>query len=157
MLLPEFYEELFYVKEINLFESTFKIYLQKVDKYNILETQKWLKGLDKNYTIQQLKNLKTLYFRNNKLTFIPSLKLSNLPNLQQLYLSNNQLTSIPSLTLSNLSNLIELELSHNQLTSIPSLTLSNLPNLQRLYISNNQLTKKSKKYIKSLKIKYLSL
>ena len=31
MSLPEFCEELFYTSNLNLFESNFKIYLQKVD------------------------------------------------------------------------------------------------------------------------------
>ena len=133
MLLPEFCEELFYVKKINLFESTFKIYLQKVDKYNILETQKWLKRINFDYTVQQLKKLQILNLYNNQLTTIPISNL-NLPNLQQLSFTDNQLTSIPNL---NLPNLEILHLSFNKLTSIPNL---NLPNLQRLYLYNNQLT-----------------
>jgi len=55
MLLPEYLEELFYSSNINLFETNFKIYLEKVIDYNIFETQKWLKKLNRNYTIQQLK------------------------------------------------------------------------------------------------------
>ena len=61
MILPEFCEELFYVKKVNLFETRFKNYLEKVNNYNILKTQKWLKGLNKNYTIKELKELRTLY------------------------------------------------------------------------------------------------
>ena len=58
MLLPEFCEELFYSKNINLFEffgednPNFKNYLEKVIDCSFLSTEKWLKGLDKNYTIQ---------------------------------------------------------------------------------------------------------
>ena len=151
MLLPEFCEELFYVKEINLFESTFKIYLQKVDKYNILETQKWLKRINLDYTVQQLKNLKQLDLSHIQLTYIPDLNLSNLPNLKILYIYRNQLTSIPNF---NLPNLKILSFSYNQLTSIPNL---NLPNLKQLFLYNNQLTEQSKEYIKSLNIKSLYL
>ena len=114
MLLPEFCEELFYVKKINLFESTFKIYLQKVDKYNILETQKWLKRINFDYTVQQLKKLQILNLYNNQLTTIPISNL-NLPNLQQLNIDNNELTDIPTLTF--------------------------CPTLQELYLENNKFSK----------------
>jgi len=137
MLLPEFCEELFYSKNINLFETNFKNYLEKVYNYNILETIKWIQRLYryKNYTIKEFKKLTYFSCYNNNLTYIPNL---NLPNLQELYLSYNQLTSFQPLTL-NIPNLKFLHISYNQLTEIPNLI--RFPNLEMLSISNNQLTK----------------
>jgi len=170
MILPEFCEELFYFSNINLFETNFKIYLQKVLDYNIFNIQKWLIKLDLYYTIQELKNLKQLNLSRHELTTIPN--LSFLPNLQWLYLHNNKLTELPNL---NLPNLKELCLSCNQLKTIPNFNLPKLqiltlynnqltsiptlitPNLQTLYIWNNQLTNKSIEYLRSLNIKNLYL
>jgi len=159
MLLPEFCEELYYFSNINLFEfsgqridSNFKNYLEKVYDYSFLETQKWLKQLNINYTIDELKYVEELYLHYNKLTKLPKLTLPNLqlldlaynkltklpkltlPNLQRLYLSDNQLTSISNI---NFHNLKLLDLNNNQLTSIPNL---NFPNLQGLYLRHNHLT-----------------
>jgi len=80
MLLPEFLEELFYSKKINLFETNFKIYLEKVRDYSFLETQSFLKRLNKNYSIEgieELKNVKYLNLENNKLKSIPTLNLQS--------------------------------------------------------------------------------
>jgi len=78
MILPEFLEELFYSKNINLFETNFKIYLQKVYEYNIFTIQKWLKQLNKNYTIEQLKNLQYIYLTDAETTYNNSLDLKYL-------------------------------------------------------------------------------
>ena len=181
MLLPEFLEELFYVKKVNLFESPFSVgliqridpnfknYLKKVHDYSFLNLQKWLIKLDSYYTIQELKNLKQLNLSHDELKTIPTL---NLPNLQSLNLNDNQLTSIQNL---NLPNLQYLYLNNNQLTELHNLNLPklqtllldnnrlkeistlSLPNLLRLYIWNNQLTNKSIGYLRSLNIQYLYL
>jgi len=151
MLLPEFCEELFYVKEINLFETNFKNYLQKVVDYNFLDTQKWIQKLYKyNHKIIEIKLLKQFNLSSCELTKIPTLNFKNLerlnlnhnklksfpnlnlPNLQYLYLFNNKLTSISL----NFPNLQHLDLGNNQLTSVSL----NLPNLKVLHLDNNQLT-----------------
>jgi len=150
MLLPEFCEELFYSKNINLFETNFKNYLEKVYDYSFLTTQKWLKGLDRNYNIKELKNLESLSIVKKQLIRIPTQIF--LPNLKRFFLQTNLLKEIPSLTF--LPNLEVLFLSHNQLTTISNL---NIPNLQTLIICDNKLTETSKKYIKSLNIKDLWL
>ena len=79
-------------------------------KLNIL--QKWLKGLNKDYTISELKQLKELYLYNNNLTSIPK-ELGELEQLEYLDLNNN-----------------------NNLTSIPK-ELGELRQLERLYLDNN--------------------
>jgi len=148
MLLPEFYEELFYVKEINLFESTFKIYLEKIRDYSFLETRSFLKRLNRNYTIEELKNLQRLYLYNSQLTSIP--KLTLLPNLRILDLQNNQLTSFPNL---NFPNLRELWLDYNKLTSFPML---HLPNLTHLMLTVNELTELPNLNLPNLKELFLT-
>jgi len=105
------------------------------DKRNSLEQLRvWLRNLPrpKNYTIEQLDQLDTLYLNHNQLTSFPNL---NLPNLRELYLHNNQLKSIPTLSLSNLEIL---NLSNNRLIKLQDLSL---PNLQSLHLYNNQLKK----------------
>jgi len=135
MLLPEFCEEFYYVKKINLFKPPFKNYLEKVYDYSFLETKKWFKGLKipKNYRIKELKKLTYLSLCYNRLKTIINL---NLPSLQILYLSVNELKEIPTLTF--LSSLQTLSLSFNQLTEIPNLTF--LPNLREFHLFHNELT-----------------
>ena len=108
MSLPEFCEELFYTSNLNLFESNFKIYLQKVDEYSFLETQKWLKRLNKNYTLKQIKNLYQLNLYNCSVKKLPTLKL---PNLQRLDLWDNKLTEFPTLNFLIYNNLFSLIIS----------------------------------------------
>jgi len=158
MLLPEFCEELFYVKKVNLFtspfsvedNSNFKNYLEKVLDYSFLETQSFFKELNKNYTIEQLKKLRFLDLTYNKLKTIINL---NLPNLQILYLSANYLKKIPTLTL--LPNLQIFSLCFNQLIEFPTLTF--LPKLETLHLGYNQLTEISDLKLKFTKLKYLNL
>ena len=73
--------------------------------------QKWLKGLDKDYTISKLKQLKELYLYSNNLTSIPK-ELGELKQLEYLYLNDNNLTSIPK-ELGELEQLEWLDLSNN--------------------------------------------
>ena len=153
MLLPEFCEELFYIKEINIFDTSFKNYLKKVLEYNILTTLKWLQKTYKynNFTIKELKKFKYIDISFCQLTKIPTLNFQN--NLHTLFLNNNQLKSIPIFNFPNLlslslysnqltsislktPNLISLDLANNQLTSVSL----NLPNLKVLHLDNNQLT-----------------
>jgi len=157
LILPEYLEELVYTNSTNLLdESSFREYVKKISYYKLLETQSFLKKLNKNYTIQQLKELKVLGIYGKRLTNISTLylpKLENLdlpgqlfnfpnlrwmihpPNLKKLYLDCNFITTIPDLTA--FYNLETLRLSTNRLSG--KLELKH-PNLQYLNLSNNQLT-----------------
>ncbi|ORX83716.1 L domain-like protein [Anaeromyces robustus] len=107
--------------------------------------------------IGNLKNLKRLDIRNNKLKTIPS-SIKNLSKLEYLNLSNNPITKLPEeigdltelrliylnnckleqlfSSITKLSNLQELEIKNNKLKSIPK-ELGNLKNLKRLDLNNN--------------------
>ena len=91
----------------------------------------------KNYSLEELTNLKELYLYNHRLTSLPA-EIGNLTNLQSLWLHYNQLTSLPA-EIGHLTNLKMLSLWYNSLTSLPA-EIGNLTNLQKLYLGNNQLT-----------------
>ena len=87
----------------------------------------------------------------NQLTSLEGIE--NLVNLEKLWCFNNQLTNLEDIE--NLVNLKELYCSNNQLTSLEG--MENLVNLERLWCSNNLFSSEYKKYIRSLKIKNLSI
>ena len=87
--------------------------------------------------IWNLTNLIYLWFRNNKITSVPS-EIITLTKLTSLTLSHFDLTSIPP-EVYNLNNLTELWLGHNKITSVPS-EIFTLTNLKWLWFLSNKLT-----------------
>ena len=76
--------------------------------------QKWFKDkCNKNYSLDELSNLKGLWLDNNNLTSLPP-ELGQLSNLKGLWLNNNKLTSVPP-ELGQLSNLERLDLDKNNI------------------------------------------
>jgi Leucine-rich repeat (LRR) protein len=124
--------------------------------------------------IGNLKMLKKIDFRGNKITTLPK-TFQKLELLEELDLSNNKFQSFPieirnieplkklnlswnyieniSASLKNLKNLKELNLESNSLIEIP-ITLCEAYNLKKLNLSNNNIKKitKSIKLLKNLKI-----
>ncbi|GMT48737.1 MAG: hypothetical protein IEMM0008_0276 [bacterium] len=113
----------------------------------LVKLQTWLKGLKKNYTIQELKKLKKLDLSSKQLKSLPP-EIENLKALTDLRLSSNQLKSVPK-ELGNLKALTSLWLSSNQLKSVPK-ELGNLKALTELYLKDNPLSDKEKAKIKKL-------
>jgi hypothetical protein len=106
------------------------------DKLQILRS--WLRdNCEKEYTIDELVNLKELRLHDNDLVSLPP-EIGLLTNLQHLGLEGNKLTSIPP-EIGRLNNLLFLYLGVNELTSIPP-EIGQLTNLQTLNLSNNKLT-----------------
>lgn len=100
------------------------------------EIQKWLRGIGKDYSIDELKNLRKLDLWDKQLQSIPE-SIGKLGNLQWLHLGNNQLRSLPE-SLRDLKNLRDLYLHINQLQTLPE-SISELKNLILLYLAGNQL------------------
>jgi Leucine-rich repeat (LRR) protein len=101
--------------------------------------------------IENLVNLRELYCYNNQLTSLDGIE--NLVNIEYLDCSYNQLTSLEGIE--NLVNLERLYCYNNQLTSLEN--IENLVNLERLYCFNNQFTDDYKNYLRTLKIKDISI
>jgi internalin A len=85
----------------------------------------------------QLRQLRTLYLRNNQLITLPE-SLGRLTRLQHIYLTGNRLISLPK-SLGQLTELQILSLGNNQLTAIPE-SFGQLAQLQILDLNHNQLT-----------------
>ena len=105
------------------------------EKVNLEETQKWLKNLNLNYTIEQLKSLKNISLFYSKVADITPIK--NLTNLQELDLGlNDKLFDITPLQ--NLKNLQKLNLSG----SYKLVDISPLRNLTKLQVLQFRGTKR---------------
>jgi len=89
--------------------------------------------------IKDIKSLKVLYLRDNKIT-----KIENIPeDLKVLYLGWNKITKIENIP----EGLKELYLSENKITKI-----ENIPeDLKVLYLRDNKITKIEKKSLEILK------
>jgi hypothetical protein len=109
--------------------------------YNIFLSVEKLKKLFftkfKQFTLEQIYNLKKLELVNNQITIIPK-EIGILINLEFLDLSNNRITVIPK-EVGNLINLKELNLVNNQIRMI-AFAIENLINLQVLDLHRNQIT-----------------
>ena len=86
--------------------------------------------------IFELKNLKKLILRNNKIKTIPS-DIENLKRLETLDLSGNNISNFYA-KICTLKNLKILNLNNNLVKSIP-LQISNLKKLRSLHLSKNKL------------------
>lgn len=128
-------------------------------------------------SILELRNLKILRLRKNKIKHIPDgissleslielnlidneidslpINLFKLQNLQVLHLRRNNISIIPN-ELSELSNLTHLNIGDNALTELPE-SIGNLGELIHLFVKNNKLTRlpKSFKNLEKLKELYI--
>lgn len=101
------------------------------------ELQQWLRGLGKNYTIDELKNLQKLDLYQKQITELPA-SIGELKNLKNLYLGGNKISKLPS-TIGELKNLEKLYLDDNQIQELPP-TIGELSNLKTLWLQHNQIT-----------------
>ncbi|XP_075711508.1 volume-regulated anion channel subunit LRRC8C-like [Rhinoderma darwinii] len=88
-------------------------------------------------SLQQLKNLVSLYLSNNNISSVP-LHIARVSSLEKLYINNNQLTSISSAVF-KLTKLSCLDVSYNEIHFLPA-EIGKLVDLKYLSISYNKLT-----------------
>ncbi|KAK2715467.1 toll-like receptor Tollo [Artemia franciscana] len=95
------------------------------------------------YSFSGLKSLRILNLSNNKLSILPPSLLSNTRNLTEIYLQKNKIKVLAPGLLSGLNALIVLDLSYNELTSdwVTVGTFQGLIELRYLSLANNQLRK----------------
>ncbi len=120
-------------------------YSGKDESFKKLQT--WLKGLDKTYTIKELKNLTYLDLSNKELKELPP-EIGHLTKLEYLMLKDNELRSLLP-EIGNLTNLLELFVNNNDLSSLPS-EIGKLTKLEVLALSGNQFSNKEKEKVKKL-------
>jgi len=105
--------------------------LENNETFQLILTQKWLRSLNINYDLDQLRTLEELELDDNEIVDISQLK--TLTNLQYLYLDNNDIVDVSPLK--NLTNLRDLILDNNQISDISP--LEKLTKLERLRLSGN--------------------
>jgi Leucine-rich repeat (LRR) protein len=98
--------------------------------------QKWLDELNKYYTLEELKNLKSLTLDHKKITQLPNM-FCKIKTLKFLSLHSTQISSLPT-NFGDLNNLIFLELSRTKITHLPQ-SICNLTKLKLFYFDNNEL------------------
>ncbi|CAG9859259.1 unnamed protein product [Phyllotreta striolata] len=91
-------------------------------------------------SIQNLTNLKQLWFSRDGITKIHQSAFTNLPSLEKIYLSHNELKSITKGILSNTTALKSIILSHNKISTIENEAFFDLPNLKMLALDHNELS-----------------
>lgn len=89
-------------------------------------------------SVTNLKSLRSLYLKNNLITYTSDY-FSKCLSLKGLYLNNNPITEV-SLDICNVKSLTDLDLSGCKITSIPD-EIVNLKSLSTLYLSDNPICK----------------
>ena len=112
-------------------------HLAKKRQAELKKLQTWLASHEKDYTIEQLTNLKRLRLEGDQIQVIPP-EIGLLTNLEWLILSENQIQTIPP-EISLLTNLKWLYLGSNQIQIIPP-EIGQLTNLRyELYLDHNRI------------------
>ncbi len=114
----------------------------------LIKLQAWLKGLGKNYSLKQLKNLKKLDLSGKQLKALPPV-IIKLKALIYLNLSNNQLRTLPP-EIGKLKALTTLDIRSNRLNKLPKEIIE----VKNLFIlaKGNLLSKTDMERIKKLYI-----
>ncbi len=102
---------------------------------DLKKTQKWLKGLGENYSINQLRKLKLLILCQTKITDAGLAHLKSLTNLQTLDLRRTKVSDAGLAHLKPLSNLQNLSLMETKVSDAGLAHLKSLTNLQKLHLS----------------------
>jgi Leucine-rich repeat (LRR) protein len=107
----------------------------------------WIDSLESlPESIGQLKNLKKLNLRNNKLKKLPE-SIGQLTKLEKLSLADNNLESLPE-SIGQMRITVSLDLSGNNLESLPE-SIEGLTDLEELYLSGNPISKEALIKLKS--------
>ena len=121
--------------ENDLLEGVFKS-IEDNTVYNILKSNAKIKGPEQ---ILNLKNIKVLNLRGNKLSSLNFLSGKTFPVLEILSLNNNLINSINTLKNVSFPLLKELYLSKNKIDNIDVLADLKTPKLRILWLSNNNI------------------
>ena len=121
--------------ENDLLEGIFKS-IEDNTVYNILKSKETIKGPNQ---MLNLKNIKILNLRGNKLTSLNFLSDKTFPVLEILSLNNNEINSINTLKNVSFPLLKELYLSKNKIDNIDVLAEIKTPKLNILWLANNNI------------------
>lgn len=95
----------------------------------------------KDNSLTGCRQLKSIAFSNNNLTWLNPRAFAGMSHLEELYLSDNKLETLDPEVFKLLTNLKVLSVSGNQLKEIPSSVTKELSNLEVLKAENNKLSK----------------
>ena len=107
------------------------------NKEDLKLLQEWLRAIGKNYSLNELLNLRELHLSDNGLQLLPP-EIKYLTNLQWLRLGSNELRLLPQ-EIKYLTNLQGLHLGGNKLRSLPQ-EIKYLTNLQWLHLGGKKLS-----------------
>lgn len=146
----------------NYVESKFlifsSIFCQKFQNLEIIAIKNARVEVIDGNSLQNCKNLVTLWIDSSNICEIPQNLLSQNSKLTRFWFKNNQLTTLNDNFFVNQKELEQLDLHGNQIGFLPSGIFKNLVKLQDLYLTSNKLPVINPKWFENLlNLKWLSL